>query len=52
MSLIQTAEMSKKNPLHYLTSLLEHHLQVAATPSDWLPWNYEETLASLQAVAA
>ena len=52
MSLIQTAELSKKNPLHYLTTLLEHHERVAATPADWLPWNYENTLAQLQAAAA
>jgi transposase len=52
MSLIQTAELAKKNPLHYLTALLEHHQLVAAAPSDWFPWNYEETLASLQNVAA
>ena len=52
MSLIQTADMAKKNPLHYLTTLIEHHEQVAATPGDWLPWNYEQTLAELQAAAA
>ena len=52
MSLIQTAEMSKKNPLHYLTSLLEHHELVAQNPKDWLPWNYEQTLASFQSAAA
>lgn len=52
MSLIQTAEMSKKNPLHYLASLVEHHEHVAALPTQWLPWNYEQTLASLQSAAA
>jgi transposase len=52
MSLIQTAEMSKKNPLHYLTALLEHHELVAKNPKDWLPWNYELTLASFQSAAA
>lgn len=52
MSLIQTAEMSKKNPLHYLTALLEHHELVAKNPKDWLPWNYEQTLASFQSAAA
>jgi hypothetical protein len=52
MSLIQTAEMSKNNPLHYLTALLEHHELVANNPKDWLPWNYEQTLASFQSAAA
>lgn len=52
MSLIQTAELANKNPLHYLTSLLEHHAQVALSPKDWFPWNHEETLASLQSAAA
>ena len=52
MSLIQTAELSRKNPLHYLTTLLEHHDRVASSPGDWLPWNYEQTLAELQTVAA
>jgi len=52
MSLIQTAEMSHKNPLHYLTSLLKHREQVAASPERWLPWNYEKTLAEIQDLAA
>ena len=52
MTLIQTAELAKKDPLHYLTTLLEHHEQVAASPGDWLPWNYEQTVAASQAVAA
>ena len=52
MSLIQTAELANKNPLHYPTSLLERHAQVALSPKDWFPWNHEETLASLQSAAA
>lgn len=52
MSLIQTAEMSHKNPLHYLTTLLKHREQIAASPEHWLPWNYEQTLAELQGLAA
>ena len=52
MSLIQTAELAKKDPLHYLTSLLKHHEQVAECPNDWLPWNYEQTLEQIQAKAA
>lgn len=52
MTLIQTAEFAKKDPLHYLTTLLEHHEQVAMSPDDWLPWNYEQTVARCQAAAA
>jgi transposase len=52
MTLIQTAEMSHKNPFHYLTTLLKHREQVAASPEHWLPWNYEQTLAELRDVAA
>lgn len=52
MTLIQTAELAKKDPLHYLTTLLEHHEQVAMSPDDWLPWNYEQTVARCQAAAA
>lgn len=52
MTLIQTAELAKKDPLHYITTLLEHHEQVAMRPDDWLPWNYEQTVARCQAAAA
>jgi hypothetical protein len=52
MSLIQTAELTKKDPLHYLTTLLEHQQQVADSPAQWLPWNYQQTVAELEAVAA
>jgi len=33
------------NPFDYLTELLRHSAAPAATPSNWLPWNYRETLA-------
>lgn len=52
MSLIQTAQFAKKNALDYLTKLLEHHDDVAANPDRWLPWNYEQSVAELCAVAA
>ena len=52
MSLIQTAELAKKDPLHYLTTLLEHHQQLADSPDRWLPWNYQQTVAELEAAAA
>jgi transposase len=52
MSLIQTAELAKQDPLHYLTTLLQHHQQVADSPGRWLPWNYQQTVAELEAAAA
>ncbi|MCP4243627.1 MAG: IS66 family transposase [bacterium] len=46
MSLAHTAELNGKNPVHYLTALLEHPTEVAAAPDRWLPWTYEATLAA------
>jgi hypothetical protein len=47
MSLIHTCELAGANPFDYLTELLRHPDALAAMPSDWLPWNYRETLARL-----
>lgn len=49
MSLIHTCELNGANPLEYLTALQEHADEVAAAPSQWLPWNYQE--AGRQAAA-
>ncbi len=40
MSLIHTAELCDENPIEYLRALMENSKQVAARPSEWLPWNY------------
>jgi len=48
MSLIATAKLAKADPLHYLTELQRHAEQVAAKPSEWMPWNYREALAPAQ----
>ena len=45
MSLIHTAELCGVAPFTYLVALLKHHLDVASAPADWMPWNYEATLA-------
>jgi hypothetical protein len=45
MSMIHTAELRGQNPFDYLTQLLLHEAAVAASPADWLPWNYRETIA-------
>ena len=46
-SLIYTCDLAKQNPHHYLIALQEHHTNVVANPEHWLPWNYQNTLASM-----
>jgi transposase len=45
MSLIHTCQFNGVNSFQYLTDLQRHAPQLAANPSDWMPWNYRETLA-------
>lgn len=45
MSLIHTCELNGANSLDYLTVLQKHALRVREAPSDWMPWNYRDTLA-------
>ncbi len=49
-SLIHTTELTGGNPFEYLTTLLEHRREIEAEPEDWLPWNYQDTLANLPRV--
>ena len=44
MSLIATAKLAGVDPFDYLTKLLRHPAEVAASPGDWMPWNYAATL--------
>jgi transposase len=44
MSLIHTCELNHVNPFDYLTELQRHAEELKQTPSEWLPWNYRETL--------
>ena len=37
------------NPRDYLTELLRHEREVAASPKGWMPWNYRQTLAAVPA---
>lgn len=48
MSLIHTCRLNGVNPFHYLTELQKHSRELAAAPADWMPWNYQSTLASGQ----
>ena len=49
MSLFYTAELANENPLDYIVALLKHADLLAQTPADWMPWNYRQTLARLEA---
>jgi transposase len=52
MSLIHTCELNKANPFDYLTELLRHAVEIKASPAEWMPWNYRDTLARTAAPAA
>jgi hypothetical protein len=45
MSLIHTCELNRVNPFDYLNELQRHAQELKQAPSEWLPWNYRETLA-------
>ncbi len=51
MSLIYTAERNDASPFAYLTALQENKEAVAASPADWMPWNYTATLARINGQA-
>ena len=45
MSLIHTCELNRVNPFDYLNELQRHAEELKQAPSEWMPWNYRETLA-------
>ena len=45
MSLIHTCELCGINPFDYLTELQRHADELTANPQEWMPWNYQRTLA-------
>jgi transposase len=47
MSLIHTCELNGTNPFDYLTELQRHSKELKQKPSEWMPWNYRDTLARL-----
>jgi transposase len=51
MSLIHTCELNDVNAFDYLTELLRHPEELKQNPSQWMPWNYRDTLARLAAAA-
>ncbi|HUI55459.1 MAG TPA: IS66 family transposase [Bryobacteraceae bacterium] len=52
MSLIHTCELNGVNAFDYLTELQRHAGELKQRPSEWMPWNYRETLARLATSAA
>jgi hypothetical protein len=34
----------RANSFDYLAELKRHSRELAATPAEWMPWNYRETL--------
>ena len=52
MSLIHTCGLNGANPLDYLTQLQRHAAELSVHLSEWMPWNYRETLAQRAEVAA
>lgn len=48
-SLIYTCQLAGANPYHYLTMLQDYCQHITPAPKQWLPWNYQSTLAQLEA---
>ncbi len=51
MSLIHTAELAGANAFDYLCQLQRHAGRLKADPTQWMPWNYRETLQRIAAEA-
>jgi len=51
MSLIHTCELNGVNPFEYLTELLSHRSEVAASPECFMPWTYRQSLAARPSTA-
>src|SRR6266700_4763434 len=51
MSLIHTCELNGANPFDYLTELQRHAGELARSPAEWMPWNYDAALGRSRASA-
>ena len=49
MSLIHTCELNKVNAFDYLTQLQKNAAAVVLSPGNWMPWNYQQTMATIKA---
>lgn len=47
MSIIHTCNLNGINPFEYITALQVHSPDVFKNPARWMPWNYEERIASV-----
>jgi hypothetical protein len=47
MSLIHTCSLMKANPFDYLIALQKYSSDVFKNPSQWMPWNFQATIASM-----
>lgn len=50
MSLIHTCQLCGANSFDYLIEVQRHAPELAARPSEWMPWNYRDTLTRTAAV--
>jgi transposase len=46
MSPIHTCQLCGANSFEYLIELQRQAAGLAAQPTDWMPWNYRDTLAA------
>jgi hypothetical protein len=44
MTIIHTCELNKVNPFDYMVTIAENFEAAAASPMNWLPWNYQQNL--------
>ena len=49
MSLIHSAELNGANPFDYLVQTQQHCALAKENPEEWMPWNYQKTMAALPA---
>jgi transposase len=47
MTFIHTAELNGVDGFDYLVALQRYYKEVALNPADWMPWNYQQTMARL-----
>ena len=47
-SIIYTCHLAGSNAHHYLTVLQQYKKEILANTKNWLPWNYQPTLAAIE----
>lgn len=51
LSIISTCQLNKVNPHEYLTAIQIHSAQLRASPADWMPWTFKDTMERLKRAA-